>query len=137
MVWHGLVYRAAWPDEDTSHSGIVPDFSAFMALLPEQKKGVVLLFNADHFTMQLTLTEVARLWPRCSPESSPLRSDSVLSTGSARPAADPLLQIVGVVVTLGLIQRWRRDPQRRPKRGRMWGQHILLPLIPNLLLPSP
>ncbi len=32
-----------------SHGGNVPDFSAFMALLPEQKKGVVLLFNADPY----------------------------------------------------------------------------------------
>ena len=31
-----------------SHAGNVPDFSAYMALLPEQKKGVVLLVNADH-----------------------------------------------------------------------------------------
>jgi len=28
------------------HSGLVPDFFAYMALLPEQKKGVVLLINA-------------------------------------------------------------------------------------------
>ena len=33
------------------HSGTNPDFATYMALLPEQKKGVVLLFNADHHWM--------------------------------------------------------------------------------------
>ena len=46
----------------------------------------------------------------------------------------PLLQIVGVVATLRLLRRWRQDPALRPSGGRMWGLHILLPLIPNLLV---
>ena len=41
-----------------SHSGTVPDFGAFMALVPEQKKGLVLLFNANHGMMKITLDEV-------------------------------------------------------------------------------
>jgi CubicO group peptidase (beta-lactamase class C family) len=117
------------------HSGIVPDFYAYMALLPEQKKGVALLFNVDHFTMQLTLTEV---------------SSGVASRLAGNPPAPirlgaipwvqrgllliPALQIVEVAVTLGLIRRWRRDPGRRPKRRRIWGRHILLPLIPHVLV---
>jgi len=31
-----------------SHGGTLPDFGAYMALLPQQKQGVVLLFNACH-----------------------------------------------------------------------------------------
>ena len=46
----------------------------------------------------------------------------------------PLLQIAGVVATLRLLRRWRQDPELRPSGGRMWGLHILLPLIPNLLV---
>lgn len=46
----------------------------------------------------------------------------------------PLLQIVGVFVTLRLLRRWRQNPALRPGGGRFWGQHILLPLIPNLSL---
>ncbi len=41
-----------------SHSGIVPDFGAFMALVPEQNKGMVLLVNANHAMMKMTLDEV-------------------------------------------------------------------------------
>jgi hypothetical protein len=46
----------------------------------------------------------------------------------------PLLQVVGVFATLRLLHRWHDDPALRPSSGRIWGQHILLPLIPNLTL---
>ena len=45
----------------------------------------------------------------------------------------PILQIAGVFATLRLLRSWRQDPALQPSRGRMWGQHILLPLISNLL----
>ena len=50
-------YGMGWFDDDTGptrivwHSGTVPDFSSFMAILPEQKKGIVILFNADHYML--------------------------------------------------------------------------------------
>jgi hypothetical protein len=40
------------------HAGAVPDFSAYMAFLPEQKKGMVLLINAGHFVMNPTMIEL-------------------------------------------------------------------------------
>jgi hypothetical protein len=55
-----------WVSQETGesrivwHSGIVPDFGAFMALVPEQKKGMVLLFNANHAMMKMTLDDA---WP--------------------------------------------------------------------------
>jgi CubicO group peptidase (beta-lactamase class C family) len=135
--WYGM----GWYNEQAgqakilSHSGLVPDFYAYMALLPEQKKAVVLLYNLDHFTMQLTLTEV---------------SSAVVSLLAGKPPAPlhfgaipwmqrallliPVLQIVDVAVTLGLIHNWRCDPQHRPNLRRAWGRHVLLPLIPNLLV---
>ena len=57
-------YGMGWFDIDLgqtktfSHSGNVPDFSAFMALLPEQKRGVVLLLNADPYGLPLITEEV-------------------------------------------------------------------------------
>jgi hypothetical protein len=45
----------------------------------------------------------------------------------------PILQIAGVLATLRLLGRLRANPALRPARGRIWRQHILLPLIPNLL----
>lgn len=39
------------------HSGTTPNFAAYMALLPEQQKGLALLFNADHHWMTPVLSD--------------------------------------------------------------------------------
>ena len=46
----------------------------------------------------------------------------------------PLLQIASSFGTLRMLRRWDQDQALRPRGGRVWGQHILLPLIPNLSL---
>ena len=46
----------------------------------------------------------------------------------------PLLQVIGVVCALRSLHRWRRDPALLPSAGRIWGRHVVLPLIPNLAL---
>lgn len=117
------------------HSGMVPDFYTYMALLPEQKQGVILLINTDHFTMQLTLTEVgAGVATRLAGHPpAPIRF-GVIPWVLRSLLLIPLLQIVGVAATLRQLRRWRQNPQQRPSRGRLWGLHILLPLLPNLLM---
>jgi hypothetical protein len=135
------LYAMGWfamdigPTKTLSHAGNVPDFSAFMALLPEQKKGVVLLFNADPcglppITEEVGMGVTALL--ACQ-QPAPIRLGFVQWIMRLLPLI-PLLQIVGVLATLRSLRRWRRDPKIRPSRGRMWGRHILLPLIPNLSL---
>jgi hypothetical protein len=118
-----------------SHGGNVPDFSAFMALLPGQKRGVVLLLNADPYGLPPILEEVGigvtALLAGQQPPSILL--DFIQWIMRLLPLI-PLLQIMGVFTTLRSLHRWRQDPALRPGRGRMWGQHILLPLIPNLSL---
>jgi hypothetical protein len=46
----------------------------------------------------------------------------------------PLVQVAGLLATRRRLSQWRRDPAGRPLSGRMWGRHLLLPLIPNLTL---
>jgi CubicO group peptidase (beta-lactamase class C family) len=118
-----------------SHSGNVPDFSAFMALVPEQKKGIILLLNADPYglppiTEELGMGVTALLAGQQSP---PIRLDFIQWIMRSLPLI-PLLQFAGVFTTLGRIRRWRAHPEHRPSCGRTWGQHILLPLIPNMTL---
>jgi len=102
--------------------------------VPEQKKGIILLFNANHAMMKLTLDEMGLGAAQLLAGERP--SPSVLD---AAPWAMrsmlliPILQIAGVAATLGWLHRWQADPEHRPSQGRMWRQHILLPLIPNLL----
>jgi hypothetical protein len=105
-----------------------------MALLPEQKKGVVLLVNANHFTGELTLTEVGA------------GVAALLAGNAAAPIQFgfipwvlrgllliPVLQIAGVVATLRLLRRWRQDPEHRPGPARKWGLHLLFPMVLNLI----
>jgi hypothetical protein len=120
-----------------SHSGNAPDFSAFMAIVPEQKKGVVLLLNADPYglppiTEEIGMGVTALL---AGQQPDPIRLDFVQWIMRLLPLI-PLLQIVGVFASLGLIRHWRVGPLHRPSQGRIWGQHILLPLVPNLTLAS-
>ncbi len=117
------------------HGGNVPDFSSYMAILPEQKKGVVLLVNADHYGLPFVLPEVgagvAALLAGQQPE--PIRLGFIPWAMRALLLI-PLLQLLGIFATARSLRRWHREPEHRPSRGRMWGQYVLLPLIPNLSL---
>jgi CubicO group peptidase (beta-lactamase class C family) len=133
-------YGMGWISQQTGrsrivwHSGIVPDFGAFMALVPEQKTGMVLLFNANHAMMKMTYDEVGMNAAQRLAGERPARTIfGALHWGMRAMLLIPLFQIAGVLATLRLIRRWRADPEQRPSRGRMWRQHIMLPLIPNLL----
>ncbi|MEJ2305230.1 MAG: hypothetical protein P8Y14_27225, partial [Anaerolineales bacterium] len=133
-------YAMGWISQETGesrivwHSGIVPDFGAFMALVPEQKKGIVLLYNANHAMIKVTLDEfglgAAQQLAGERPEGTIF---GALYLGMRGMLLIPLLQIAGILATLRLLHGWRADPALRPSRGRMWVQHILLPLLPNLL----
>jgi CubicO group peptidase (beta-lactamase class C family) len=120
------------------HSGILPDFFAYMALLPEQKKGVVLLFNADHHWMSPILTgvgtDVTALLAGEQQQPAPISFVGMIPWALRGLLLIPVLQIADVAATLWLLRRWRLEPERRPSSGRAWGLHLLLPLIPNLLV---
>jgi len=117
------------------HSGNVPDFSSYMALLPQQKKGVILLVNADHYGLPPVLPEVGLRVTALLAGQQPAPIQLGLIPWAMRALLlIPLLQIAGVAATLRLLRRWRRDAALRPSRGHVWGLHILLPLIPNLAL---
>jgi CubicO group peptidase (beta-lactamase class C family) len=135
-------YGMGWFDSKTGqtrlvwHGGTLPHFGAYMALLLEQKKGVILLFNACHHWMTPVLadvgTGVATLLAGDRPAQIPffgvipwvLRGQSLI----------PIFQIGGIAATLRLLRRWLLDPENRPHGGRAWWLHILLPLIPNLMV---
>jgi hypothetical protein len=134
-------YGMGWVSQEigkariVSHGGNVPNFSAFMGLVPEQKRGVVLLLNADPYGLPIITEEigigVTTLLAGQQPE--PNKLDFIQWIMRLLPLI-PLLQVVGVFATLRLLSRWSRDPSTRPSSGRTCRQHILLPLIPNLTL---
>jgi hypothetical protein len=121
-----------------SHPGTLPDFFAYMAILPEQKKGVVLLVNANQMMMDFTQWEfgvgVAKLL--AGEQSIPNWFGAVPWALRGLPLI-PIFQIVGVAATLRRLLRWHQDPSGHPLGGRKWGRYILLPLIPDLLVSLP
>ncbi|MFX1411087.1 MAG: serine hydrolase domain-containing protein [Promethearchaeota archaeon] len=135
-------YAMGWFDGEIGqtrviwHSGTVPDFEGYMAILPEQKKGVVLLFNACHWWYNPVLIEfgmnVAALL--AGEQYSPTPFFRVVPWMLRGQLLIPALQVADVAATLRLLRRWRLEPERRPSGGRQWGWHVLLPLIPNLLV---
>jgi CubicO group peptidase (beta-lactamase class C family) len=89
------------------HNGTNPDFAAYMALLPEQKKGVVLLFNASHHWMNPVLSTVgegvAALLAGDQP--APIPYVGMIPWMLRGLLLIPALQIGGVVATLRLLRR--------------------------------
>jgi CubicO group peptidase (beta-lactamase class C family) len=120
------------------HSGTNPDFGAYMAFLPEQKKGLVLLFNACHHWFNPVLTEfgmsVAALL--AGEPYSPTPFFSMAPRILRGQLLIPAFQVTDVVTTLRMLRRCCLKPDRHPNDGGKWLSHILLPLIPNLLVAS-
>ncbi len=106
-----------------SHGGNVPEFSSFLGLLPEQKKGLVLLVNADH-GLPFILMEVGEGLAAvlAGQQPPPIRLGFIPWAMRALPLL-PLLQIAGIAATVRLLRRWRREPELRPSRGRL-GENI-------------
>lgn len=118
-----------------SHSGMMPEFYSYMALLPERRKGIVMLVNANHFTMEATMAEVGSGLTALLAGNPPAPIQfGAIPWVQRGLLLIPLLQIAGVVATLGLLRRWERQPQRRPSLGRAWALYILPAVVSNLLL---
>jgi CubicO group peptidase (beta-lactamase class C family) len=129
----GWINQVSGKSRIVSHSGDVPDFAAFMAVIPEQNKGMVLLMNANNAMIKITLDEMglgaAELLAGETPSPTRFGAMRWLMKGML---LIPALQLVDIAATLRHLRCWRRDPQSRPSRC-LWTQHILIPLIPNLV----
>jgi CubicO group peptidase (beta-lactamase class C family) len=134
-------YAMGWFDLDLggtktySHAGNVPDFSAFMAILPEQKRGLVLLLNADPYGLPPVTEELGLNLTRLlvGQPPTPNKLGFIQWVMCLLPLI-PLLEVVDIYLTLRKVHRWRVKHQIRPSRRQMWRKHILPPLFPNLAL---
>ncbi len=123
------------PTKTYSHGGNVPDFSAFMGLIPEQNRAVVVLLNADPYGLPMITEEFGMgvTAVLAGQQPPPIKLEFIQWMMRFLPLI-PLLQIFGVAATLQMLRHWEQDPALRSSTERTWGQHILLPLIPNLSL---
>ncbi len=133
-------YAMGWFDGEIGqtrvvwHSGALPDFGAYTAFFPERQMGIVLLFNACQWWYNPILIEVSMgaAAVLAGEPYEPTPYFSVLPLMLRSQMLIPLLQIADVAATVGLLRRWRSEPDRGSSGGRSWKQHLLLPLIPNL-----
>lgn len=133
-------YGMGWIVEDAGgakllwHDGVVPDFYSYMALVPELKRGIVFLVNANHLLMTLAFREVgggagALLAGR---QPNPIRLRFIPWMLRALPLI-PLFQATRVAATLRQVRpRSHKLISISPPRD-TWARDLLLPLIPNLL----
>ncbi len=134
-------YAMGWFDQKIgstriiSHGGNVPDFSAYMALIPDQQKGLALLLNADPYGLPMITDEIGSNLAAvlAGQQPPPIKLDFIQWIFRLLPLL-PLLQLWGVITTFRKLRSWKRNPETRPVGGKLWFQHILLPLIPDLSL---
>jgi len=134
-------YGMGWFVSDTArgrriwHMGEVPDFFAYMTLLPEQKRGMVLLVNANQqmYTYALCATGegVAAL---LAGDELPSNAWGVLPWALRALLLLPVAQAGSIVATLRTVKRWRSGALARPGRVRLWLRYLLLPTLFNLAL---
>jgi CubicO group peptidase (beta-lactamase class C family) len=117
------------------HHGTAPDFSAYLALLPETNRGIVLLVNANQMMLNYALLEAGESAASLLAGGQPIATVWGMMPWILRGLLlIPLLQIVGAFATVRRIRRWRRDARGGPYRAPKWLFYILLPSIPNLIL---
>jgi CubicO group peptidase (beta-lactamase class C family) len=132
----GWISQVKGESRIVSHSGIVPDFGAYMALLPELNKGFVILFNANHAMVKLTFDElgmdIAQLLAGEQPTKTILSAAPWLMRSML---LIPSLQLAGILTTLKLFSLRRQQELQMPlNQSRTRREHILFPLIVNLLI---
>jgi hypothetical protein len=134
-------YGMGWFVEPTSygtlfwHDGTAPDFFSYMALLPGQKRGFVLLLNANELVINFTALAsigggAASLLAGVQPAPT---SWAIVPWLLRLLLIIPLLQILDVFSTLRSIRLWRKDTSRRPGPARKWIFDIGLPAILHLV----
>ena len=134
-------YGMGWFIEPTDqgarlwHNGQVPDFFAYMVLLPNQNRGLVLLINANQMVMNFALLglgeDTANLLAGIEPEPFPW---GIFPWVCRAFLLIPVAQFAGVIATQRTLKYWEQDPSRLPHSVWTWTFHIGLPIFFNLLL---
>lgn len=133
-------YAMGWFVEDIGqtstlwHDGLVPDFYSYMALVPEKRRGVVLLINANHLLMTVAFREVGQGVGRLlvGDQSKPIRLGFIPWILRALPLV-PVLQAFGIAASLRRVWGWSRDPNGHPPIGGRWVPALAAPVLTLLL----
>jgi CubicO group peptidase (beta-lactamase class C family) len=117
------------------HYGEVPDYFAYMALIPGQNRAFALLVNTNHHLYNYALwalAENAAFWLAGLPPQS--NAWGILPWAMPALILLPLGQAAGGVVFFRRVKRWQSEPTSRPAPARLWVRHLILPGILDLAL---
>jgi len=118
------------------HVGEAGNYHANIVLVPEGHWGVVLLMNGNsaflgHARIEgIAVGVTSLLVGRVLPEPAPFYDTIVfyiIILGIA------ILQVVGIIRSVGKLRHWRAQPARRPHGWRAFVWHVALPLLLNLI----
>lgn len=121
--------------QTVSHAGSTPHFHANLVLVPEGQWGIVLLMNAENGLRPEQISGIARgvttlLVGREPWDVSPRDFFPTLLT---YVLIGVVIQALGMIRSVVLLHRWRRNPQRRRSGWLTGAWHVVLPLVLNLL----
>jgi CubicO group peptidase (beta-lactamase class C family) len=118
------------------HVGETGNFHANIVLVPEGRWGVVLLMNGNsaflgHARIEgIAVGVTSLLVGRALPEPAPFYDTIIfyiIIVGIA------ILQLVGIIRSVGKLCRWHAQPARCPQGWRAFVRHLVLPLPLNLI----
>lgn len=117
------------------HYGEVPDFFAYMAMLPDQDRAIVLLFNTNEqfytYALLAASESAALSLAGIAPETN---NWSVMPWALRASILLPVLQVFLIGVSMRRLKTKRLESFRRPVRTRTWIQNLALPILLNLIL---
>ncbi len=129
-----------WEDTQLSgvpvvrHNGDVGNFEAHMILAPERGWGVVVLMNgSDHLRLDAPAAIANGVMTRLlgvEPPPEPFNQAMAIFFAVVAVGA---LQVLGIVRSVVLVRRWRRQPERRPRGVVRVGLRVVAPIVANLL----
>lgn len=117
------------------HYGEVPDFFAYMALLPEHNRAIVLLFNTNEQLYTYALLAASETAALSLAGVAPEANNWPIMPWALRAALLlPVLQVFLIAVSARRFKNKRLEIFRRPVRTRVWVFHLALPVLLNLVL---
>lgn len=116
------------------HDGEVPEYFAYMAILPEHNRGIALLVNANQQVYNYALWAMAEnaAWMLAGLPPKP-NSWNLLPWLAPFILLIPVIQVFSIAAGLNKIKRWRLHPESMPGRVNLWLLHIIMPGMIDVL----
>jgi CubicO group peptidase (beta-lactamase class C family) len=136
----GSSYAMGWEDTKLSgvpivrHNGDTGNFHANMILAPGSGWGVVVLMNGSNHLELDGMNQIANgVMSRLLRVESPPEPFNQAKALFFVVLGIVVLQVLGIVRSVALLYRWRRQPERRPTGVLRVALRVVVPIVVNLL----